>query len=119
MGDPRGWMELGVDAVTAPVGHDAAVLGLGVLLDDLAKVAERRAGLDELNGLVQALPRRLDDPDRVWVGLGAFAHVVGLVDVGVVAPVVQGDVEVEDVAVQQDSLVGDSVADYFIGRSAQ
>lgn len=110
-------MEFRVDAVPAPVGHDAAVVELGVLLNDLAKVAERRAGLDELDGLVQALPRRLDDPDRVRVGLGALAHVVRLVHIGVVAPVVQGNVQVENVAIQQDALVGNAVADDLVWRS--
>lgn len=88
-----------MDSVAAPGRHDAAAARLCVRLDDAAEVADGRAGLDDLDGLVEALARRLDDPDRVRVCLGAVADVVRLVEVGVVTLVVDGDVQVEDVAV--------------------
>lgn len=119
VGDPRGRVEVGVDAVPAPGRDDVAVPRLGVLLDGVAELAERGTRLHELDGLVQALAGRLDDPHVVGVGLGSVADVVGLVEVGVVAFVVDGDVEVENIAVQEDSLVGDSVADDLVGRGAK
>lgn len=35
-----------------------------------------------------------------------------------VAAVIEGDVEVEDVAIEEDARVGDAVADYFVGGGA-
>lgn len=104
------------DAVAAVRADDAAVLCLGVLLDDVAKLANLDAGLDGLDGLVQALAGGLDDAHVVRVGLGAVANVVGLVEIGVVALVVEGHVNVEDVAVEEDALVGNAVADDFVDR---
>ena len=108
-----------MDAVAAPRRDDAAAPRPGVRLDDAAELADRRPGLDELDGLVQALARRLDDPDGVGVCPGAVADVVRLVEVGVVAPVVDGDVQVEDVAVQEDAVVWDPVADDLVRGSTQ
>lgn len=103
--DPRRRVELGVDAVAAPRGHDAAAPRLGVLLDDAAEVPDRGAGLDELDCLVEAFTRGLDHPDRVRIRLGAVTDVVRLVEVGMVAPMVYGDIEVDYVSVQEDTLV--------------
>lgn len=35
-----------------------------------------------------------------------------------VAAMVEGDVKVDDVAVEEDAGVGDAMADYFVGRGA-
>ena len=106
-----------VDAVAAVGLDDAAVVALGDLLDRVAVVAEERAGLDKLDRLGEAVARGLDDAHGVRVLVG-FADVVGLVQVAVEAAVVEGDVDVEDVAVLKGALVGDAVADYFVGRGA-
>lgn len=107
-----------VDAVPAVGLDDAAVLGLCVLFDDVPVFAEESAWLDQLDGLVQALSRCLDNADRVGVGEGLLADVVRLVEIAVEAAVVEGDVDVEDVAILEDALIGDSVADDFVGRGA-
>lgn len=52
------------------------------------------------------------------MGRGGRADVVGFIEVAVVAGVVEGHVEVEDVAVEEDARVGDAVADYFVGGGA-
>lgn len=84
-----GWrVKGGVNAVATPSGDDAATTRLGVLLDDLAEVANWRARLDDLNGLVEALTRRLDDFDRVGVRFSLVAYIVGLVEIGMIALVV-------------------------------
>jgi hypothetical protein len=50
--------------------------------------------------------------------LVGFADVVGLVQVAVEAAVVEGYVDVEDVAVLEGALVRDAVADDFVGGGA-
>lgn len=96
----------------------AAVLLLRHLLDDVAELADQHTGLDCLDRLVQALARCLDHAHVVRVRLGPVADVVRLVEVGVVALVVDGDVDVEDVAVEEEALVGNAVADDLVGGSA-
>lgn len=106
-----------VDAVATVGLDDAAVVALGDLLDRVAVVAEERAGLDELDRLGEAVAGGLDDAHGVRVLVG-FADVVGLVQVAVEAAVVEGDVDVEDVAVLEGALVGDTVADDFVDGCA-
>lgn len=56
-------MEVGIDAVATPVGKDAAVSGLGMFLDDLAKLPYGSARFHQLDRLIQAFPRRFDYSD--------------------------------------------------------
>ncbi len=107
-----------VDAVAAVRADDAAVLFLGDLFDNVAKLADQDTRLDRLDRLVQALARGLDNADIVRIGLGTVADVVRLVEIGMVPLVVECDVNVENISVQQDALVGDAVADDFVDRRA-
>lgn len=102
------------DAVATVCADDAAVLCLGVLFNNVSKLANLHTRLDGFDGLIQTLARSLNDAHVVWVGLGAVANVVRLVQVGVVALVVQGHINVEDIAVEEDALVGDTVADDLV-----
>jgi hypothetical protein len=106
-----------VDAVAAVSFHDAAVAFLSDLFDRVAVVAEEGAGFDEFDRLFQAVAGGLDDAHAVRVLVG-FADVVGFVQIAVEAAVVEGDVDVEDVAVLEGALVGDAVADDFVGGGA-
>lgn len=107
-----------VDAVSAVCLDDGAFLRLCVLLDYVSVLAEERAGLDHLDGLVQALSRSFHYADSIWIRQGLVANVVCLVEVAVEAAVVQGDVDVEDVAVLEDALIGNAVADDLVRRGA-
>lgn len=107
-----------VDTVPAVCPDDAAVLALCMLLNDVAVFAEQRARLDNLNSLVQALTRRLRHAHRVWVRQRLVSNVKGLVQICVETAVVDGDVDVEDVAVLEHSLVGNAVADDLVERRA-
>ena len=107
-----------VDAVPAVRPDGAAAPGLGVLLDDVAELPDRGPRLDGLYREVEALAGGLDHPHRVGVRPRLVAHVVRLVQVAVVALMVEGDVEVEDVPVEEDALVWDAVADDFVWRGA-
>jgi hypothetical protein len=102
-----------VDAVAAVSFHDAAVVALGKFLDRVAVVAEERAGFHQFDGFFQAVARGFDDAHAVGVLRGA-ADVVGFVEVAVEAAVVEGHVDVEDVAILEGALVGDAVADDFV-----
>ena len=85
-------VEDAVDAVADVRPDHAAVPALGVLLDDVAELAEQRARLDLLDGLLQTLARSLHDTDRVGISLGLVADIVCLVQVAVVSVVIQGNV---------------------------
>ena len=112
-------VEYAVDAVAHVCPDDAAALGLCVLLNDVSKFPDQGSRLDNLDGLFQALPRRLDNTHRVGVRLGPVAHVVRLVEVSVVALVVQGDVEIDDIPIEENPLVGNAVADDFVDRCTE
>ena len=97
---------------------DATSFRLRMLLDDGARVFECHAGFHEGDGLFETFAGGLNDANGVWVREGAGADVVGFVEVAVVAAVVEGDVEVHDVAIKEGSLVGDPVADHFVDGGA-
>lgn len=98
--------------------YSAAAFAHGVLLDHGPVVLECRAGFRNVDGHVQTFAGGFDDTDGVRVGERFVAYVVGLVYVAVEAAVVQGYVDVYDVAVLEDALVGDAVADAFVYRGA-
>lgn len=95
-----------------------AVPGLGVFLDDVARVAEGHAGFDDVDGGDETLPRGFDDADIFRGGGGGGADVVCFVEIAVEAAVVEGYVEVQDIAVEEETRVGDAVADDFVGGGA-
>jgi hypothetical protein len=113
-----GAMEQRVDAVAAVCLDNAQALRLGVFLDNVTEVANLDAWLDVGDGLLQALSRGLDKAYIVRVGLRFVADVVRLVQITVVAFVEERDVNVEEVAILQNSHVGNAVANDFVDRCA-
>lgn len=109
-------MEELVDTVTAVCADDTAVLLLGDLFDNVAKLANQDTGFDRLDGLIQTLSCRFDDTNIVGVSLATVTDVVCLVKVGVVALVVERDINVEDVPVQEDTFIRNAMADDFVDR---
>ncbi len=107
-----------VDAVAHVRSDDATAFGLGVFLDRVAKLAEQGARLHQLYGLREALPRSFCHTDRVRVSLGLVTDIVCLGEGAVVALVIERYVEIDDVTVEEDALVGDSMADNFVDRCA-
>jgi hypothetical protein len=116
VGDVGSAVEQLVDTVSAVCPDDTALAALCVLLDNIAVLTEQRAGLDELNSLVQALSRRLRHTYCIWVRQCLVTNVVGLVEVAVEAAVVERHVDVEDIAILEYSLIGNAVADDFVDR---
>lgn len=76
------------DAVAAVRPDDAAVLLLGNLFDNVAKLSYQDTRLDGLDGLVKRLTCRFHHPDAIGIGLGPVTNVVCLVEIGVVSTVV-------------------------------
>lgn len=81
-------MEELVDTVATVCPDDTAVLALGVLLDNVAILAEERARLDKLDSLVQAFSCCLRYAHCVWVRQSLVTDVVCLVQIAVEAAVV-------------------------------
>jgi len=106
-----------VDAVAAVSLDNAAVVGFGDLLNRVAVISEEGTRLDELDRFFQTVAGGLDNAHAVGVLVG-FTDVVGLVQVAVEATVVQSDIDVENVPILQRTLVGNTVADDFVGRCA-
>lgn len=105
------------DAVAAVRSNYAAVFLLCNLLDNVSKLSDQDARLDGLDGLVERLTCCLHHSYAVGIGLGPVANVVCLVEIGVVSTMVQADVDVEDIAVEENALIGNAVADDFVDRS--
>lgn len=112
------WVKQRVDAVANEVADHVASLGFGVRLNDIANVSDQCSGLYKLDRLVEALPCSLDDQYRFRISLGFVAYVVGLVQIAVVPAVIKGDVDVQDVAIDEGSLVWNTVADDLVEGSA-
>jgi hypothetical protein len=89
-----------------------------MLLDDIAVLAEECAWLDDFDGLVQALSRRLRNTYRIRVRQRLVTNVKRLVEIGVEAVMVDRYVDVEDIAVFEYALVWNAVADDLVERCA-
>jgi hypothetical protein len=82
--------------------------------DNVPKITDGSAGLDKSDGQVQGLTGRLNQPYRFWVSGGPWTDIVGLVKICVVTFVVDGNVEVQNVTVQENTLIRDTVANHLI-----
>lgn len=112
-------MKFRVDAVTTPSFDNGKTPGICVLFDDFSKFPNRGSGLDDCNGHVQGFPRCFNESDRIWVCFGLVTYVVGFVQIGMVSAVVDGDIQIENIAIKKDSLVGDAMAYNFIWGCTQ
>lgn len=107
-------MEELAHSMTAVRPDNTAVLLLGVLLNDVSKLADQNTRLDSLDRLLQTLAGSLDDTNSIRVSLGLLTNVVGLVEIGMVTSVVKRNVEIQNVAVHQHSLIRNSMANNFV-----
>jgi len=116
VGNARGAMEEPVDAVAAICSYCAASLGFCIFLDNVAEFSQQNTRLDGLDSKIEALSRRLHHPDGIRIRLCLVSNVVCFVEVPVEALVVKGNVDVEDIAIHEHTLIGNAVADDFVGR---
>lgn len=104
-----------VDTVTAVCSHHRAVPLLGELLDDVARLPEKHPGLDNVHCGLKAVTGGFNDPDSRRSGR---SDVVGFVEIAVEATVVEGHVNVDDVAILERTSIGNAVADDFVDAGA-
>lgn len=117
--DPRGRVELRVDTMATPSLDNGKSPRGCVLFDDLAKFSDRYTWFDNRNGHVQGLPRRFNESDRVRIRSSFVTNVVSLIQVGMISTVVDRNVEIENVPIKKNSLIGDTVAYNLIWRCTQ
>lgn len=87
-----------------------------MLLNDVSKVSEENSGLRNLDCLVETLPCCFDNADRICICFCFIPNIVSLVQITMIALVVQCHVDVEYVAIKQDPLVRDAMTDDLVGR---
>ena len=107
-------VEFPADAVAAVLPHHRVVLGLDMLLDGVADVAEVAPGRT-VRCRCTGIRGDLADQARPDGRLADEEHLAG---VAVVAVLDDGDVDVDDVAVFQRLGAGDAVADLVVDRGA-
>lgn len=106
-----------IDTVANVGLDDAASLDLSVLFDHVAEFPDGCARFHKSDGLAQAFARSFGDADRIRVGPRG-ADIIRLVQIAMEALVVDSHVDIQDVAIDQDTAVRDAVTDNFIGRRA-
>ena len=112
-------MEKLINAVAAVGFDDAAAFRLGVFLNHAPDFAYQHTRFYNFDGFLKTLAGGLDDTNRVAVGEGFGADVVCFIEVAMKAAVVECDVEVENVTVKEEALVGNAVADDFVSGGAE
>lgn len=118
VGDVRRAMEELVDAVAAVRLDHTAVPLLRQLLNNVAWIAEQHPRLHDLDRLIQRVACRLDDANRVRICKRLVTNVVCLVNIAVESFMVERNVDVKDVAILQNALVGNTVANDFVQGGA-
>ena len=104
-----------VDAVTTIGLDDTTITTFGMLLNHIPRVSEEHARFDNLDRLLETFSSCFNYADRICVRLRSLTHVVRLIQITVETFVVECDVEVKDVAIKKNSLIGYTMADHFIG----
>lgn len=104
-----------IDAVATIRLDHAAVPALSMLLDHRPWISEEHARLHKGDGLIQTLASSFRHPNRVGFGSSSITDVVGFVEISMKALVIQGDVDIDDIAIEQDALVRDAMTDDLVG----
>src|SRR5690606_35796472 len=108
-------VERAPDTVPRVVAHDAVSETAGVALDGAPDDVDRSSRGDGRDAAVEGLAGALDEVTCLGCDV---SHEEGRVEVTVHAVVVGGDVDVDDVAVDEGGVVGDAVADHFVDGGA-
>jgi hypothetical protein len=111
-------VKMRVDAVAHEISDHIAAPRLCVILDHVAELAKESTWSDESDSLIEAFSCRLDNAHGIGV-VPCPADVVCLVEIAVIALVVQRYIEVDDVAVEKDALIRDTMADNLVHGRAE
>ena len=104
-------VELFANSVTNESAHDTHAMNLGVIFNCFANIAERTIGLHSFNAEPQTF---FGDFDKFAINLAHVADKECCVGVAVDSVDITRDVKVDDVAVFDHCVVGNSVTDHFI-----
>jgi hypothetical protein len=107
-----------IDAVSAVCFDYSTISTLCMFFNNSSRISEEHAWFDYLDGLIQAFSSCFDHTHRVGIGFGSISNIVCFVQIAMKSFVVERNVYVEDVTVQEDSIVGYAMTDDFVGRGA-
>jgi hypothetical protein len=111
-------MEQAVNAVATICLDDTAVFRFGMLFYHIAVVSEKRSGLDEFDSFVQTFSGSFNYSHGLWMRFRLVTHVVCFVQIAVKASVVECNIDIEDITIDENSFVWDTMADNFVrGRA--
>ena len=105
-----------VDTVAAIRLDNGATAGFGVFFDDGAWFADEHTGFHNFYGFSEAFTGGFDNANGIPVSEGFWADVVGFIEVTVEAAVVEGDIDVENIAVEEDAVIRNAMAYDFVRR---
>lgn len=108
-----------IDAVAAVSSDHTAVPGRGVFFDYIPEVTYWGTWLDNLSRFFEAFSCCFNYSDRIRVCCGFVSHVICFVQVGVVSAVVDRNIKIDDITIEEDSLIRNSVTYDFIYRSTE
>lgn len=114
----RGAVEQLIDSMSTVRCYHTAILGLCKLFNHITGISEEHARFHNLDCLVETLPRRLHHSDGVEIRFRFVSDVVGLVQISVKSPMIEGDVDIENIAVLKLPLVRNAMANDLVDRRA-
>lgn len=100
----------------AVCSNNATVLRLRMFFDDITKFPNENARLHRLDSLFKTFAGCLNNSNIVWISFGFIANIVRLVQIGMVTLVVERNIDVQDIAIDERSLIGNTVANNFVDR---
>jgi len=90
-----------------------------VFFNNASRFAEEHTGFDDFDGFIEAFSGCFDDADGITVCKSFLSDIVGFVEVAVEATMVEADVEIDDVAVEEDTLIRNAMTDNFVDGGAE
>jgi hypothetical protein len=103
------------DAVPAVLAHHTEFIALGHALDGMPNVTQGSAGTHRTNTGAHGLIGGGHQSLRLGAGIADRVHAAGVAEPAILD---HGNVDVENVAVGQDSIIRDPVADHLVDRRA-
>lgn len=85
--------------MTAISADNGCSAGFRVGFNDGPRITELHPRFDNLDCVVEAFSRGLNYTDGVWIGFGFIPNVVCLVEIAMVTTVIEGNINVYNVAV--------------------
>lgn len=94
----------------------AAISAFCKFLNCISRIAEQHSRLNELNRLFETIASSLHNTHRVGVRLGFVADIVCFVEISVVTTMEQCNVNVDNIAIDQCTLIWNTMAYHLVDR---